>query len=161
DVLPDAVAVLERDLEQRVEERVGEPVRLEAELEETGMDRVVVGFLALDARGREVLHLVAEAQLSAGDLYLVGEVADRGRLGELVEDAILTALRGVLDRQLDASHGVPDVEEAARLSAAAVDRQRVPDGRLDAEAVQRRAEHLVVVEPVDESRMAADLVGDR
>src|SRR5262249_46319466 len=65
DVLPDAVAVLERDLEQRVEERVGKPVRLEAELEETRMDRVVVVFLALDARVREVLHLDAEAQLSA------------------------------------------------------------------------------------------------
>ena len=74
------------------------------------------------------------------------QLADRELLGELVEHAVLAGLRRVQQRQLDAAHGVADVEEAAGLPAAAVDGQRVADRRLDAEAVQRGAEDLVVVE---------------
>ena len=56
---------------------------------------------------------------------------------------------------LDAAHGVANVEEAARLPALAVDRQRMADGGLRAEAVQHRAEDLVVVEAVDQASSRA------
>ena len=60
---------------------------------------------------------------------------------------------------LDAADGVANIEEAARLSALAVNGDRMSDGRLDAEAVQRRAENLVVVEAVDQAFIQRGLVG--
>src|SRR5207244_8109201 len=49
-------------------------------------------------------------------------------------------------RQLDAAHGVADVEETSGLPALAVNRERVSDGSLRAEAVEHRAPYVVVVE---------------
>ena len=66
---------------------------------------------------------------------------------------------GFVDRQLDALERVADVEEAAGLPALAVDRQRVADHRLHAEAVERRAEDLVVVEARAQALVEVGLVG--
>ena len=51
----------------------------------------------------------------------------------------------------DALERVHDVQEPAGLAALAVHRERVADHRLHREAVQRRAEELVVVEAGDEA----------
>ena len=91
-----------------------------------------------------------EPDAGRGGLDQVGELEDRELLGELVEDPALARLGRVETGQLDAAHGVADVDVAARLPALAVDRQRVLDRRLHAEAVEHGAEHLVVVEAVDQ-----------
>ena len=59
----------------------------------------------------------------------------------------------------DAAHGVANIQVAARLPALAVDRQRMAHGRLRAEAVQHRAEDLVVIEAVDEGFVQRHFVG--
>ena len=61
----------------------------------------------------------------------------------------------VLDRELDAAHGVLDVDERARLAAGAVHGQRVADRGLHEEAVQHRAVVAVVVEAVDQPLVEA------
>ena len=65
----------------------------------------------------------------------------------------------VRDGELDALERVADVEEAAGLAALAVDGQRVADDGLDAEAVEHRAEHLVVVEAGEEALVPLGLLG--
>ena len=55
--------------------------------------------------------------------------------------------------------GVGDVGEVAGLLAAAVDGERAADRRLHAEAVQRGAEDLVVVEAGDQALVAGRLLG--
>ncbi len=61
------------------------------------------------------------------------------------------AAAGFANGDLNAAHGIADIQEAARLAALAVDRERMADGGLNAEAIERRAEDLVVVEAVDEA----------
>src|SRR5437879_5130629 len=51
---------------------------------------------------------------------------------------------------LDTSNGVTDVEEPARLAALPVYRERLADGRLHAETVEDGAEHVVIVEAIDQ-----------
>jgi hypothetical protein len=80
--------------------------------------------------------------------------------GHLVEDLHPVARAGrAAERKLDAAHAVLDVDEGAGLAAGAVDGERVVDRRLDQEAVQHGAVVAVVVEAVDELRVAAGLVG--
>src|SRR5262249_4589950 len=143
------------------EERLRKTMRLEAEVEQAGVYRVIVVLLTFHPRGREVLHLHGEAQLAAGGTDLVSEVRHRELFRELVEDAILPGLRGGGDGEFDAADGCPDVEEPTGLPAFSVDGEWHADGRLHAEAVERGAENLVIVEAIDEAGMAGDLVGHR
>lgn len=75
-------------------------------------------------------HLDIEAELRALLRDELRELVDGPHLGDLVEDAHLSLRGGVVDGELDAAHGVADVEEAARLAALAVHRQRVAHRRL-------------------------------
>ena len=77
-----------------------------------------------------------DADLGRAGLDQVGDLGDRELLGELVEDPVFATIGGVLGGQLDTAERVLDVEVAARLTTGAIDRQRVADDRLDAEAVQ-------------------------
>ena len=67
--------------------------------------------------------------------------------------------RGIQTGNLDAANSVADVEKAARLAAFAIDRQRMAERRLDAEAVEYGAENFVVVEAIDQRFIQRDLVG--
>jgi len=69
---------------------------------------------------------------------------------ELIIDAALASGCRVVAGDLDAAHGIADIEETARLAALAVDRERLPDSRLYAETIEDRAEDVVVVEAIDE-----------
>ena len=78
----------------------------------------------------------------------LGQLHDRELLGELVEHAELArAAAGFRAASSTQRRVSTDVEVAAGLAALAVDRERLADHRLHAEAVERGAEHLVVVEP--------------
>src|SRR5882757_2391016 len=109
------------DPEHRLDQLLAEMVGLQAEVEQVGVDRVVVVLFLLDPGVVDVVdrHLVAE--VPGGGLDQLGELEDRELLGELVEDAEFARLGRVGDRQLDAGEGVADVEEAAGLTAGAVD----------------------------------------
>src|SRR5918993_6072656 len=58
-----AVAVLERDVQERVEQAVAQEVRLEAEVEKACVLGVVVVVVLLDARVLDVLYPGLDAQL--------------------------------------------------------------------------------------------------
>ena len=91
----------------------------------------------------------------AGGLHHVREIQHRELLRELVVDAALAARGRILAGNFDATHGVANIQKAARLSALAVHRQRLPDGRLHAKAVEHRAKHIVVVKAIDERLIEA------
>ena len=67
--------------------------------------------------------------------------------------------RGIQTRDLDAAHGVANIQKTARLAALAVNRERMPDGRLNAEAIQHRAKYLVVIEAIDQRLVQRDFIG--
>src|SRR3954451_16223853 len=156
----DLVAVLDRDVDERVEQRVAQVVRLQPEVEQRCVRGVVVVLFSLDPRVLERLDLGGDPELLGGVDDEVGELADRELLGELVEDAHLTRFGGVEAGELDAAHGVADVEVPARLAALAVDGQRMADRGLHAETVERGAQDVVVVKAVDQARVALRLIGD-
>ena len=90
----------------------------------------------------------------------LGELAHAVRLGDLVEHRdLLAALGRVLQGDLDAAHGVADVDERPGLAAGAVHGQRVADRRLHEEAVEHGAVVAVVVEAVDEALVEGRLGG--
>src|SRR3954452_22229599 len=153
-----AFVALDR-VDDRLDQLLPEQRRLEAEVEQLGVDRVVVVLFLLDPRVLVVLNLDAVAEVLAGLLDELRQSEHGELLGELVEDAELTVAGRVQRRQFDAGEGVADVEEAAGLMAGAVDGQRVADHRLDAEAGEDGAEEIVVVEAGDEAVVAGGLLG--
>ena len=62
---------------------------------------------------------------------------------------------------LDAANRIANVEESALLSALAVNRKGMADGCFDAEAIQHRPEHFVVIESIDERIVHRHFLGDR
>src|SRR5215210_9034615 len=156
----DAVAVLQRDVQERVQQAVAQEVRFEAEVEEARVLGVVVVVILLDARVLDALHPGLDAELVRGVHHQLGELPDRELLRELVEAPHLAALGGVFHRELDAAYRVADVEVTPRLGTVAVDRERVAYGRLHAEAVEDRPEDLLVVEAVYEAPIALGLLRD-
>jgi hypothetical protein len=80
-------------------------------------------------------------------------------LGELIEHAALAGLGRIQAGQFDATHGVANIQIAARLSALAVHGQRISHGGLHAEPVQHRAENFVVIEAVDQRLVERHFVG--
>ena len=81
---------------------------------------------------------------------MLRQLQHRELLGELVEHAEFAGLGRMQAGDLDAAHRIANIQKAARLAALAVDRERMPDRRLHAEAVQHRAEDFVVIEAVDQ-----------
>src|SRR5438874_4982857 len=74
-----------------------------------------------------------------------GEFQDVEGLRELVEDSVFSWGRRVHNREFDASQSVSDIQEAATLPALAINRQGHLRYRLDAEAIDSRAENFVIV----------------
>src|SRR6266566_3001503 len=68
---------------------------------------------------------------------------------ELIIDAALSSGSRVVTGDLDATHGVANVEETARLSSLAVNGERLSDGRLNTKAIQDGAKDIIVVEAID------------
>src|SRR5919106_2257467 len=146
-----AILVAADDLEHRLDQRLGEHRRLEAEREELGVSRVVVVLLHLETGVRDVVDLHLDPELAARVTDLLREIRDVERLRELVEDAVFPGRGRVRRRELDALEGVHDVEESTGLTALAVHGQRVADHGLYGEAVEGGPEQLVVVETGEET----------
>jgi SagB-type dehydrogenase family enzyme len=141
---PDPVHVLLGYVEHRLDQRVRQQVRLKAEVDQLGVRDLVVVLGRLDPR---VVQVLDGGRAGVGARHRLGDVLHRHRLGHLVEHPEVAPVGRVLAGQLDAPHGVPDVDDAADLAAGPVDGQRLAQHGLDREPVQHRAEHGVIVEP--------------
>src|SRR5271169_100127 len=111
-------------------------MRLQSELDELGVFRIVIVLFRLDARVRDVIDSHVQPELFAFRLNHASQVQHGKLLGELVEDAELSLGGGIQAGNLNATHGVTNVEEAAGLSAFAINGERSSDGGLDAETIQ-------------------------
>src|SRR2546430_14461899 len=105
------------------------------------MLRVVVVLFRLDARVGDVVDLDRDAHLFGGSFHKAREIHDGELLGELVVDAAFASRSWIVAGDLDAANRVANVQEAAGLSAFAVNSERLADGRLYTEAGQHRAEN--------------------
>jgi hypothetical protein len=69
----DAIAIPESDVHQRVEQRIGKQMRLQPQLNQLGMFRVVIVFLGLHARVGDVIHSDFEVQLFTSRSHHTGQ----------------------------------------------------------------------------------------
>src|ERR1044072_1057958 len=145
--------------DDRPDQLLAEQGGLQAEVEQLGVDRVVIVLFLLHTRVVAVLDLDRVTEVLASPLDQLGQLEHRELLGELIEDAELTGLGGSCGSQLDAVEGVADIEEAARLAPRSIHRQRMADHRLQAKAVEHGAEHLVVIKAGNQALVAGGLVG--
>ena len=107
----------------------------------------------------DVVDFHLQAHGRAGLLDFLGQVQNAEQFRELVEHSEFTGVGRRFDRQFHAAHRIANVQETAGLAALAIHRQRVAHGGLDTEAVERCAEHAVIVQPVDQQFVHAGLVG--
>src|SRR5579885_2950237 len=154
-----AMLVLVDLVEDRVDQRFRQEMRLEAKVNELGVLGVVVVGFGLDPRVGNMADFDLDALVFARLLDQFGEFGNDELFGELVEYSILPGLGRIFQRELDASHRVADVQIAAGLTTLAVNGQRMPDRGLDAEAVEHRAPDAVVVEAGCEPLVDQRLVG--
>src|SRR5690348_3409846 len=110
---------------------------------------------------RQVLDREAKAQFPPGLLNHVCELQHRELLGELVEHAVFAASCWMQTSQFDATNGVTDIEKASGLPTLSIYGQRMLDRRLHAEAIERGAENLVIIETVHQRRIESDFFGQR
>src|ERR1700719_2781966 len=116
-------------------------------------------LLALHPRIREMDDVGLEPVRRTRIADPLRQRLDRELLGELIEDAVLALGGRVLERESHAGDRIADIEEAARLPALPVDRQRQSERALDAKAVEHRAPDRVVVEARGEPWVECELVG--
>src|SRR5271156_3611887 len=98
-----------------------------------------------DARIGNVVDFHIQAKHLAGLLDFVRQFQNGEMLRKLVVDLAFAAPGRVQARQLHTTDGIPDIEEAARLAALSIYREGLADGSLYTEAVEHRAEDIVVV----------------
>src|ERR1700730_75245 len=103
--------------------------------------------LQLDPRVGDVCNDCLETVSSASITDKSRKLQNRELFSELVEDAQLAEGRGATQDQLDAGHGVANIEVAARLPALSIDGERKAHRSLHAESVERSTPDGVVVEP--------------
>src|ERR1700688_1872310 len=116
-------------------------------------------LLGLHARIREMVNLHVHGKFLARSFHHTRQFQYRELLRELVVDTALSSLRGILAGNFNAAHRVADIQESAGLSAGSIYGQRLTDGRLHTEAVQNRAEYIVVVEAIDKGLVQFDFLG--
>src|SRR5947209_4896108 len=131
---------------------------LQPEVSQLGVFGIVVMLFSFYARIRKVIDGHAEPQFLARGLYHSRQLQHRKLLSELVEYSEFAALRRMQACQFNAAHRITNIKEAACLAAFAVNRNRMPDSRLDAETVQGRAKHLIVIKTVDQRWMQGNFV---
>ena len=151
--LVDTILVGDDLLQQALQEFAAHRDWLEAEILKLGVLGVVVVLLHLRARVGHGDDLRIQSNLLTGFRDHSSEFVHGELLRELVINLHLARRRGVVARDLNAAHGVSDVQETAGLATLTVHGHRVTDGRLDAEAVERGTEDGVVVEAVHQVRV--------
>src|SRR5579863_3198680 len=134
-------------------------MRLQSEFDKFGVFGIVVVLFSFHAGIRDVIDVYHQTQFLAFRLDHARQVQHRKLLGELVENAEFTFGSGIEAGNLDAAHGVANIEEAASLSAFAINGKRGADGGLDAKAIQNRAEDFVIVEAINEGFVHGYFVG--
>src|ERR1700674_5690564 len=108
---------------------------------------------------RNVIDLDRTAQFLCGGFHHVGQIQNRELFGELVVNAALAFGCGVVAGNLDTSDRVANVKETARLSALAVNGERLSDGGLNTKAIQHSTEDVVIVEAIDQRLIERGFVG--
>ena len=136
-------------------------MRLQAEVNELRMLGVVIVLLGLNAGIGDVIDLHRHAKFLCGRFHHPGQIHNGELFGELVINAALAFASGVMTGNLDTPHRVPNIQKAARLPALAIDREWLADGRLHAETIKDRAEHVVIVETIDQRFIECGFVRHR
>src|SRR3989440_1661136 len=118
-------------------------------------------LLGLHSWVGEVIDFDDDVELSCGGLYEMGQFEDGKLFRDVIRDAALASGCRVATGDLDATHGVANVEETARLSSLAVNGERLSDGRLNTKAIQDGAKDIIVVEAIDQHLIERGFVGHR
>src|SRR6202521_1485287 len=136
-------------------------VRPQAKVDELRVLGVVIVLLGFNTRIRNVIDLDRHAKFLCGGFHHAGQIQNRELFGELVVNAALAFGCGVVAGNLDTSDRVANVKETARLSALAVNGERLSDGGLNTKAIQHSTEDVVIVEAIDQRLIERGFVGHR
>jgi hypothetical protein len=147
------ITVLHHHAHHRFEQRLAQIVRLQSKVQQARIGGVVVVLFLLDARVRQVIDRHIETELLRRFAHRFGETGDIELLGELIEHTQLAARCRIEDRKFDTRQRIANIEEAARLPALAVHRQRQPDDCLHQEPIERRTENPIVIEARRQTRI--------
>src|SRR6267143_3366010 len=94
-------------------------MRLQAQIDQLRVFCVVVVLLRLYARVGDVVDFDRDAELSCGGLHQMRQFEDGKLFRELIIDTAFASGCRVVAGDLDAAHGIADIEETARLTALA------------------------------------------
>src|ERR1700693_806308 len=125
------------------------------------MFSVVVMFLRLNPRIRQMIDLDRQAQLFSRLFHHLSNFQYGKLLGKLIEYTAFTTVGRVQACNLNATHRISNVQETAGLAALTVDGERVSYRCLHAEAVQHRSKYFIVIKTVDERVIQGRFVGNR
>ena len=125
-----------------------------AEVQKVLMVDPVVVLLQFLAWILKVMHFHVKPQLAGDFLYLQRQVRDPVSLLELIENPVLAGLRGVLQGEREALHGVAERQKPPNLVALAEGRQRMVDNRLAAVAIDDGAKRLIEVHSREKARVS-------
>src|SRR5258708_22002490 len=107
-------------------------VWLQAEVDQLRMLCVVIVLFGFDARIGNVIDLDGHAKFFRRGFHRARKIENGELLGELVVNPAFALGCRIVTRDLDASDRVPNIEEATRLTALAVHRERLADSGFDA-----------------------------
>src|SRR2546425_12680618 len=107
----------QRRVDQPGDDLARQKVRLQTQLQKCRVLRVVMVHLLFDARISDPLDGYAEPQSLAFLEHHLGQISHRKLLGELIEEAVLAWSWRSVGGKLNTSHGSPNVQKTARLSA--------------------------------------------
>src|ERR1700761_6537529 len=110
-------------------------MRFQAEIDQLGVFRIVIMLFCFHPGVGEMVDFHPQSDLLGRSRGELRKVQNGKLLSELIEHPAFTSLRRVETRNLHATDGVADIQEAPGLSALAVNGERVTDGSLGTEAV--------------------------
>src|SRR5579884_2583476 len=89
DFEPNPRAEAVHGFQHRIDQLVREPVRAQAQLQQTRVRHLVVVIFLLHPRILQMLNLARQPELAGAGCHQLGQLVYRENLGELVEDAVL------------------------------------------------------------------------
>ena len=134
---------------------------LKTQINELRVLGVVIMLFCLDARIGKMVDFDVHPQFFPDCFHHLRQFENRELLRELVVHSALAARGRILAGNLDAANRVSNVEKTTHLSALAVHGEWLANGRLHAEAVEHGAEHVILIEPIDEGFVESNFVGHR
>ena len=128
---------------------------LQAKIEKIGILCIEIMFFKLHTRIVDILNFDFDTKGLPCFLHHQSQITDREKLGKLVKDTHFARFRRCGDRQFNTTHSIANIKETACLSTRTIDRQGMPDRRLDAKTVEGCTKYTIIIETINQQFIGA------